>query len=958
MVTRKNVAEFDAVTNPFERKMAGMDRAVANWEKGTLGAFGRVEKGVNGILASVSRLGLLAGIGAGGFGVALGAQFLDTTTQIRNGLRGIGQDSDENFQKVYLAATRSMGGLESFLQTAVRIHKVLGDTQSFDQTIRQVETLNKLMALGGRSTAERQSTLLQFAQALQSGVLQGDELRSLRENAPVELLRAIAQEAGGTLQSLKALGEQGAITSDVMIRALDRLAAVADAKIKDVVPTIADGAVALRNAALVAAEGFNEGSGLGRATASSLKNLGELLASNAEAFEMFGKAAKAALPFIAAAIAGRGASAGLATLKAYNAALKETAASTQMVTDRAAAQVAKNQALVASGNARVQNLILQGATTAQLERAELSLGKAQTALTLSEERLAVASNAAALAQTRLAFSARAAGAAVSLVRGAFAFIGGIPGLILIAGTALLTMAANARTFADVMADSDAALGRSQGAVSALADVQDRLNLLLEDAGGASDAAHRKIMLNTAAELFAKRQLLEIENKQLEATRKVTELTRDGIKAQIASEEAWIAASKADIQRLRDLKFAEDGPDISGDQADIRKSEAAIVGLKDQLSGVNSELILTGLQLDANNGYLDGAAQILARIAADRAMGQLADGARDAQGFLQGVADKLDSISGVSLPDPFGAMIDGAKRLLAWLNGLITGFASLPGGGSLNHYPPNAGGARAEAGSSDTPVLPGSMTPGHVKPEKAPRDLEGNIIVDAAGSGSGSDGGGGGGESQVEKDRKAALDFIESMMTAQERQAAQLQDILALRERMVKQYGPEAAQVKQLDEAISRAQDSMASLNTGMTDFFGTLGDQLASSIRQWEGWGNFIRSLLASLVQKWGPDFFEALFMPGRQTGGGFGTVLGNLLTGNLASAAAPGLNMAAAGLNMPARKMAGGTNVHQTNYNDFRGADPGSEARIMQKLAENEKKFSGKVISVLGDVRRGRVKI
>lgn len=45
------------------------------------------------------------------------------------------------------------------------------------------EIVSKALTTGGASTAEKNATILQLGQALGSGVLQGDELRSLKENA-------------------------------------------------------------------------------------------------------------------------------------------------------------------------------------------------------------------------------------------------------------------------------------------------------------------------------------------------------------------------------------------------------------------------------------------------------------------------------------------------------------------------------------------------------------------------------------------------------------------------------------------------------------------------------------------------------------------------------------------------------------------------------------------------------
>ena len=76
--------------------------------------------------------------------------------------------------------------------------------------------------ISGATATESSAALLQLKQALGSGVLQGDELRSIREQAPL-VGQAIAKEMGVTVGELKKLGSEGQITTDIVIRALAKL---------------------------------------------------------------------------------------------------------------------------------------------------------------------------------------------------------------------------------------------------------------------------------------------------------------------------------------------------------------------------------------------------------------------------------------------------------------------------------------------------------------------------------------------------------------------------------------------------------------------------------------------------------------------------------------------------------------------------------------------------------------
>lgn len=76
--------------------------------------------------------------------------------------------------------------------------------------------------VGGSTSAEASAALIQLKQALGSGVLQGDELRSIRQQAPL-VGQAIAKEMGVTVSELKQLGQEGKITTDIVLKALATL---------------------------------------------------------------------------------------------------------------------------------------------------------------------------------------------------------------------------------------------------------------------------------------------------------------------------------------------------------------------------------------------------------------------------------------------------------------------------------------------------------------------------------------------------------------------------------------------------------------------------------------------------------------------------------------------------------------------------------------------------------------
>lgn len=166
--------------------------------------------------------GAAAGIAAG-VSVAAVKNLADTYTQLQNRLKVTGLEGaalEAQYARLNQVATDSRTGIEATVQVYSRLRTATeGLGLSNEQVTRTTEILAKSLASSGATASETSAALLQFGQAIGSGVLQGDELRSIRENAPA-VARAIAAEFGVTVGELKKLGEEGKLTSDRVVQAV------------------------------------------------------------------------------------------------------------------------------------------------------------------------------------------------------------------------------------------------------------------------------------------------------------------------------------------------------------------------------------------------------------------------------------------------------------------------------------------------------------------------------------------------------------------------------------------------------------------------------------------------------------------------------------------------------------------------------------------------------------------
>lgn len=129
-------------------------------------------------------------------------------------------------REIYDTARDARSGVEGLVTLYTRLTPAVRDAgRAQADALRITELVAKSNLIGGGGVREAEAGTIQFAQAIGSGVMRGDEFRSLMEAQPM-LMRYIARnlqigdQDGVAFSQLRALAEEGELTADRILTAL------------------------------------------------------------------------------------------------------------------------------------------------------------------------------------------------------------------------------------------------------------------------------------------------------------------------------------------------------------------------------------------------------------------------------------------------------------------------------------------------------------------------------------------------------------------------------------------------------------------------------------------------------------------------------------------------------------------------------------------------------------------
>ncbi|ODU08000.1 MAG: hypothetical protein ABS84_14920 [Rubrivivax sp. SCN 71-131] len=247
-------------------------------------AAGQVESAVNKAAGAARNLaaaglGLLALDRIAGVASAC-IQTADAVAVLGNQLKlatGSAAAASSAYEALFGIAQRSRVGFVELGGTFAAITRSAGDLGISQRRLLTVtEAIGNAMTVSGGSAAGMQAALVQLGQGMASGTLRGDELNSVMEQTP-RLAKAIADGMGVTIGQLRAMGQEGLITSETVVKALESQAGTLAGEVQDSVVTVGQAMTQLGNVAVKLVGQIDKASGATSGLASAAqKSAGEL----------------------------------------------------------------------------------------------------------------------------------------------------------------------------------------------------------------------------------------------------------------------------------------------------------------------------------------------------------------------------------------------------------------------------------------------------------------------------------------------------------------------------------------------------------------------------------------------------------------------------------------------------------------------------------------------------------
>lgn len=122
--------------------------------------------------------------------------------------------------QIMASANRSRASYQATADAVAKMGVMAKDAfDNTDELVAFTELINKQFTIAGASAAGQEAAMLQLTQAMASGVLRGEELNSIFEQAPT-IIQTIADYLGVPIGQIRQMASEGQITAEVVKSAM------------------------------------------------------------------------------------------------------------------------------------------------------------------------------------------------------------------------------------------------------------------------------------------------------------------------------------------------------------------------------------------------------------------------------------------------------------------------------------------------------------------------------------------------------------------------------------------------------------------------------------------------------------------------------------------------------------------------------------------------------------------
>ena len=238
-------AAFDSIEENIRNAGNQQDRFNRRIRDGTTAADGLWSK-LKGIAATVGGLAAVKKI------LGVSDQLTSTNARLNNAMINFddGGSLTDLEKKVMASAQRSrtsyMDAASSIAKLGLNARDAFG---SMDEVIAFQELINKQFIIGGATAQEQSNAMIQLTQAMASGVLRGEELNSVSEQAP-GIIQSIADYLDVSIGEIRAMAAEGQLTADVVKNAMFAAADDIETKFSNMPKTWGQIWIGMKNKAL------------------------------------------------------------------------------------------------------------------------------------------------------------------------------------------------------------------------------------------------------------------------------------------------------------------------------------------------------------------------------------------------------------------------------------------------------------------------------------------------------------------------------------------------------------------------------------------------------------------------------------------------------------------------------------------------------------------------------------